>query len=56
MVKEISKDGTKYFVCEECSFVYLDKETAQECEDYCNKYKSCNIEITKKAISKSGDK
>jgi len=63
MVKEVEKNtrkseisGTnsigkkKYYQCESCGFFYVDKEIAQKCEDFCEKYKSCSIEITKHAI------
>lgn len=50
MVKEEIKDNKKYFICEECDFAYKEKEWAEKCEEYCKKYKSCNIEITKHAV------
>ena len=39
-----------YYVCEECKFKYKDKATAQKCENWCKKHKSCNLEITKHAV------
>lgn len=50
MVKEISHKGNKYFQCNLCKFYYKTKILAQECENFCNKYNSCNLEITKYAI------
>lgn len=50
MVKEVDKNGKKYFQCEICKFYYKTRELAQKCEDFCNKYKSCSIEITKHAV------
>jgi len=50
MVREINKSGKKYFECEECSFIYKDKNTAKKCEDYCKKNHACSTEITKHAI------
>ena len=50
IVKEIEKKGKKYYVCEECEFAYMDRETAQKCQDWCNEHHSCNIEITKNAV------
>ena len=50
MVKEKLKDGKAYFICEACGFAYLDTETTQRCEDWCNKHHSCNLEITKDAV------
>ena len=49
MVKEIEKQGNKYFQCEVCNFLYEDKEWAEKCEAYCKKYKSCSLDITKHA-------
>ena len=40
----------KIYKCKECNFKYKDKKLAQQCEEWCKKYKSCNIEITKHAI------
>ncbi|MBS3101921.1 hypothetical protein J4458_00560 [Candidatus Woesearchaeota archaeon] len=51
MVKTIEKNNKKYFQCEICGFVYKTKELAQKCEVWCEKYKSCNVEITKYAVS-----
>jgi len=50
MVKEIKKSGKRYFECRECNFVYKNEEIAKECEDYCKKHHSCNMEITKYSI------
>ncbi|MEK6827792.1 MAG: hypothetical protein AABX78_00425 [Nanoarchaeota archaeon] len=50
MVKTVSKSKGKYYVCEECNFAYNDKATAMKCEDWCKKFHSCNVEITKHAI------
>jgi len=38
------------FVCEVCGLGYRDEKTAVECEEYCNKFNSCNIDIAKKAV------
>lgn len=51
MVEEKIKDNKKYFICEECKFAYKEKEWARKCEEWCKKNHSCNIEITKHAIS-----
>ncbi|MBI2004328.1 hypothetical protein HYS72_02575 [Candidatus Pacearchaeota archaeon] len=48
MVREDKKNKSYY--CEECNFKYKEKKFAQKCEEWCKKYKSCNIEITKHAI------
>jgi hypothetical protein len=39
------------FLCDICGLGYSDKETAQECEDYCKAHPgSCSAEISKKAV------
>ena len=50
MVKKFTKNGKEYFICEACNMAYLDKDLAQKCEDFCNKYKSCNLEFIKHAV------
>ena len=52
MVNAIQKEGKKYFQCGDCGFLYKEKEFARKCEDWCLKYKSCNMEITAHAIGK----
>ncbi len=49
MVKFDSKMKCHY--CGECNMAYFDKKKACECEDWCKKHKSCNIEIIKYAIT-----
>ena len=50
MAKEKLIKDRKYYVCEECGLRYEDIETAQKCEDYCKKHKSCSLEIIKNSI------
>jgi len=50
MVKKIEKKDKIYFICEMCDMVYDSKELAQKCEDWCKKYKSCNLDIIKHAV------
>ena len=50
MVKQITKNKKIYYVCEECDFIYVDKEIAAKCEAWCREHHSCNIEITKYAV------
>jgi len=50
MVKEITKNDKTYYQCEACGFYYESREMAQKCEDFCNKYKSCSLELTKHAV------
>ena len=38
------------FQCHVCGYGYCDKETAQECEDWCRKTGTCSAKITKKAV------
>jgi len=50
MIKEIKKEDKTYYACPICKFTYNDRKWAQKCEDYCNEYKSCSLEITKHAV------
>lgn len=50
MVKKL-KEGKKYFMCEECRMKYEDEGIAKKCEDWCSRHHSCNLEITKHAIT-----
>jgi len=50
MVKPISKNNKTYYICAECNFAYKDRKTAMKCEEWCNKYKSCNMQITKSSV------
>ena len=50
MVKPITKNNKTYYICEECSFAYKDKETAAKCENWCREHHSCNTKITKYAV------
>ena len=56
MVKEVEHKGKKYYMCEACNMYYPTKELAQECEDFCNKYKSCNTELIGHAVELEIDK
>jgi hypothetical protein len=44
----------KLYYCEECEMGYEDKEKATECEVWCRKYKSCNLEIIKYSVKMKG--
>jgi len=50
MVKAIKKQEKTYFQCEECKFLYKEKQWAEKCETYCKKYHSCSLGITKYAV------
>lgn len=43
-------DGRKSYFCEECHMIYNDHKIADECESWCKKHKSCNLEIIKSAL------
>ncbi|MBI2668183.1 hypothetical protein HYX17_05455 [Candidatus Woesearchaeota archaeon] len=38
------------YECSICKFKYKTKSLAKKCHDWCRKYKSCNINITKYAV------
>ncbi len=50
MVKEITEQDQKLYLCDSCGFRYKDPKLAQQCEDYCNEHQSCSTEITKHAV------
>ena len=51
MVSEKKVGDTTVFLCDICGLGYADKETAQECEDYCRAHHgSCSAEISSKAV------
>jgi predicted ATP-dependent serine protease len=45
------KRNRTLYVCEECGLQYRDEELAEKCEEWCRKYKSCNLEITRHAVN-----
>jgi hypothetical protein len=51
MAKKLLKEGKEYFQCEECLFYYEDRDWANKCEEWCKVHHSCNIMITKHAIT-----
>lgn len=53
MVKEKIISGKEYHFCEECGLAYQDNKKACECEKWCRKHKSCNLEVTKYALNKN---
>jgi hypothetical protein len=50
MVKEITKQGTLYFMCEECEFIYNETKWAAACEEHCRTKKSCSLDITQHSL------
>lgn len=49
MVKEFKMDDQTVYECELCDMGYGAIETAERCEEYCEKHGSCSLEITRKA-------
>jgi hypothetical protein len=52
MVNELERKIGTVFQCELCGFGYQDLDTAERCEEYCDKHGSCSPEITKRSIYK----
>ncbi len=50
MVKEIKKNNKTLHACEECNFLYEEKEWAEKCQQWCQQHQSCNLEITQHAV------
>lgn len=52
MVIESKIDNRAVYICEECGFGYIDRETAHKCQGWCSTHKSCNLKITRNAVYK----
>ncbi|MBS7617515.1 hypothetical protein KEJ25_02765 [Candidatus Bathyarchaeota archaeon] len=50
MVKEERRENETFYICEECGLAYKERSWAERCEEFCSKYRSCSLEITKHAI------
>jgi len=50
MVKEIKKGKKTIFVCEACGFAYEEKLWAEKCQQWCEQYQGCNLEIAEHAV------
>lgn len=51
MVTKKLVNGKVVFICDICGLGYLDKGTAQKCEDWCGKNpETCNLQISMKAV------
>ena len=53
-MKDDTKNDRNLSQCRECGLHYKDKELYEKCETWCEKYKTCNVEITKHAEENSG--
>lgn len=47
MVKEEKRNNQSVYLCEECNFLYKDRQWAEKCETWCKKHQSCSLEIIK---------
>lgn len=54
MVKITYDNNRQLYECSKCGFKYADKEWAEKCEQWCREHRSCNMEITKYAVSAGG--
>lgn len=52
MVREDKK--MKCYYCEECEMAYTDRKKVCECEEWCKKHRSCNLEIIKHSLKVEG--
>ena len=48
-----NRTETEIYVCPECGLGYKDKNWRNECELWCKKTKSCNLDINEHSIQKS---
>ncbi|MDO8429931.1 MAG: L-threonylcarbamoyladenylate synthase [bacterium] len=46
----IEREGQGLYQCPECKMHYFNKATARQCENWCHKHKSCNLDIIKIAL------
>jgi hypothetical protein len=54
MVKEIEKNEKHFFQCEECQFLFKEKEWAEKCEAWCKEHHTCNLEVMPHAVNEEG--
>lgn len=47
----MSRKIKKLYQCPICGLKYKEKQWTEKCENWCLKYKSCNLEITKHSIN-----
>jgi hypothetical protein len=52
MVKTYKKDGLKKYECEVCGLIFLEKNWAYNCEQFCKKNNACSLEITSHSIQR----
>jgi len=45
----------KLYKCPECHLAYKDEKWAKKCENWCKKYKGCNLEVISHAEPKGGE-
>ncbi len=50
MVNKMKTSNGEYYQCDVCKFHYEDKEWASKCQAWCEKNRSCNINITKHVV------
>jgi 2-polyprenyl-3-methyl-5-hydroxy-6-metoxy-1,4-benzoquinol methylase len=50
----MGNENRKLYECAECGLHYQDEKTAIECQNWCQKNKSCNLEITKLSKERAG--
>jgi len=50
MVRRVKNGGSTLHLCELCMFAYKSRDTAQECEKFCDTHKGCSTEITKHSV------
>ncbi|MEK6950150.1 MAG: hypothetical protein AABX13_00300 [Nanoarchaeota archaeon] len=52
MVETKKIKSKNYYFCDDCGFAYLERKWADKCQNWCQKFHACNIEITKHAVEK----
>jgi hypothetical protein len=49
VVKVLSVDDEKYYVCEACGHKYEERYWAEKCEEFCTRHNACSLEIIRHA-------
>ncbi|MCD4805989.1 MAG: hypothetical protein K8R13_00095 [Methanococcoides sp.] len=51
MVEEVIINNKSYFKCEECGFVYEERDWSEKCEAWCKENHTCSLKITKHSVT-----
>ncbi len=49
----VQNEAQALYKCLECGLLYKEEKWAKKCKAWCEKYKSCNLEITKHSLKRT---